>query len=166
MFPHRNVWVPPFPVEVGVSPPKFKMPLPQSDAEFAILAEIFFGKPLTLSKMWLNENGYGQAQIAEKYETFGDGCYDKLSWFLRSVFGPMQTASSLTWTDFKRYNHRHWRRLERWQESRRGGDSSSVRPAFVRLAQKFGVGENIIGRVDRRSGDVLIGGRVDAAPAA
>ena len=166
VFQGKRPWRPPFPVEAGVSPPAFKMPLPQSDAEFAILSEIFFGKPLRLRKMWLREDGYGQAEIAEKYDTFGDGCYDKLAWFLRSVFGPMQTAQSLTWTDFKRYKHRHWRRLERWQESRRRGDSSSVRPSFVRLAHQFGVGENIVGRVDRRMDGVLSDGRVDAASAA
>lgn len=166
VFPSKNAWRPPFPVAAGVSPPPFKMPLPQSDAEFAILSEVFFGKALSLDKLWLREDGYGQANIAEKYDSFGDGCYDKLSWFMRSVFGPIQTSQSLTWTDFKRYKHRHWRRLERWQESRRRGDSSSVRPAFVRLAHQFGVGENIVGRVDRRSDDVLTDGREDAASAA
>jgi len=165
-WPLKTAWCPPFPVEAGVSPPNFKMPLPQSDAEFAILTEIFFGKPLTLSRFWLRD-GYGQAQIAEKYDSFGDpSCYSKLDWFMRTVFGPMHTSSSLTYTDFKRYKHRHWRRLERWQESRRRRDSSSVRPAFVRLAHQFGVGENIVRRVDRRSDGVLMDGREDAASAA
>jgi len=164
----RGTWQAPFPVTKGVSPATFKCPLPQSDAEFAILSEIVFGQPLSLGKFFLWDSA-GQMQIAEKYDSFApknDGHYTIIGMFLRTVAGPMNCSMSLTYTDFKRYDHRHWLRLERWQKSRRNNDSRTVRPAFVRLAHRFGVGENIIGRVDRRSGGVLSSGRVDAALAA
>ena len=163
------VWQPPFPVARNVSPATFKCPLPQSDAEFAILSEIVFGKQLSVGKLWLRGDDYGQIEIAEKYDSFaphGGRSYKVIETFMRTVAGPMSCSASLTWTDFRRYGHRHWRRLERWSESRRTNDSRTVRPAFVRLARRFGVGENIVGRVDRRSDGVLTGGRVDAAPAA
>lgn len=166
-----TTWTPPFPLEQGVSPRTFKCPLPQSDSEFAILSEIVWGRPLTLKRLHIwNDNNWGQFEIAEKYESFAlcgqRASYDVIDWFRRTICGPMHCSASLTYTDFKRYGHRHWARLVRWSESRSRNDSRTVRPAFVRLARRFGVGENIVGRVDRRSGDVLTNGRADAALAA
>lgn len=165
---HGSVWTPPFPVARRVSPGHFKCPLPQSDAEFAILSEIVFGKQLSLKKLWLWEST-GRFSIAEPYDSYaprGDGLYGIIEIFRTTIGRAMDCSASLGSMGFKRYGHRHWRRFERWSESRRRNDSRSVRPAFVRLAHRFGVGENIVGRVDRRSDGVLTGGRVDGAPAA
>lgn len=168
-------WVMPFALTTGVSPAHFKCPLPRSDAEFAILSEIFFGKALSLSKLWLYRD-YGQVEIAEKYDDYAtidghftsyccDG-YARQSFFMQTVFGSTSCCRSLGYQDFKRLDHRQWRRMEHWEESRRRGDSSSVRQAFVRLAHRFGVGENIENRNRPPGIGVLSEGRVDGATAA
>jgi hypothetical protein len=174
VFGHKN-WKPPFPVATGVSPRHFKCPLPRNDADFAILSEIFFGVPLSLSVLWIG-GSCGQAEIAQRYDSFAtaDGFfgkmetagYDRLSWFWDTVVGPMSGSRSLTHTGFRILTHRQGKRIANWIKRRRDTRGSTPSIAFVRLAHRFGVGENIIGRVDRRSDDVLTGGRVDGALAA
>lgn len=164
---HGGMWQPPFPTSANTSPRTFKCPLPESDAEFEILSEIIYGKPLHVSKLLVMDHCYGQIEIAEKWDDYAPRCaafsYEPNTIFLRTIAGPMHTSATLGWTDFRRYGHRHWLRMQRWSESRRNNDSRTVRPAFVRLARRFGVGENIVGRVDRRSDGVLTSGRVDGA---
>jgi hypothetical protein len=170
-----TTWIPPFPMTRGVSPAHFKCPLPQSDAEFAILSEIFFGKALSLSKLWLYGTG-GQVEFAQGYKEYAtaDGHfssysiegYDRLSFFMQTVFGSISCCRTLGYQDLKRIGHRHWRRLQRWEQSRRDKDSSSVRPAFVRLARRFGVGENIENGNRPPAIGVLSEGREDGATAA
>ncbi len=167
---HGGLWQPPFPTSYNVSPRTLKCPLPQSDAEFEILSEVVFGKPLHVSKLWIMEHGYGQIEIAEKWEEYAPSVsiysYEIDTIFMRTIAGPMKVSATLGWTDFQRHGHRHWLRMKRWSESRRNDDSRSVRPAFVRLARRFGVGENTVGRVDRRADGVPTEGRVDGASAA
>lgn len=174
MFPKIG-WVSPFPFAVGVSPRHFKCPLPQSDAEFAILSEIVFGKALGIGKLWLFDD-MGQVEIAERYDDFAkvDGHftsyslegYDRLSTFMQTVFGSIACCRSLTYQDFRRRSHRQWRRMEAWERSRRRNDSRTVRPAFVRLADRFGVGENTVSGNRPLGIGVLSEGRADGATAA
>lgn len=167
-----NLWVAPFPVALNVSPRHYLCPLPRTDEDFAILTEVFFGVPLSLEDLWVSGDS-GRAKIAERYDSFAtvDGhftsyCihgYDRLSWLWQTVTGPMGCSRSLTSTGIKIVSHRQRKRLTSWIKSRRGDGLSGPTKPFVRLAHKHGVGESILGRVDRRSGDALRDGRVDAA---
>lgn len=177
-FGRRN-WRSPFPVAVNVDPKHFKCPLPRNDADFAILSEIFFGVPLSLSKLWFwssDGKGTGQAEIAERYDSFAeaDGYfgrseiagYDRLSWFWQTVLGPMGSSRSLTFTTFRVASHRQQKRIANWIECRRSNRGSTPSEPFVRLARRYGAGENIVDRNRPPESGVLLDGRVDGASTA
>jgi len=172
-FGHRG-WVPPFPVAMNVSPRHFKCPLPTNDADFAILSEIIFGAPLSLSQLWLHGE-YGRAEIAQRYDDFAtvDGYfsshenagYDRIGWFWQTVMGPMGTSRSLTTTGIKIVSHRQRARIENWIKHRRDNRGSTPSAPFVRLAHRYGVGENIVNRNRPPASGVLPAGRADGAAA-
>jgi hypothetical protein len=125
-----------------------RVPRPQSDAEFAILTDWYFGRPLHLRTLTC----YGNActyEIEEEYNSYhgagwefseGSICgYDHSRVFLQAVFGRLVCGGTAraSYGQAKTHGHRHVRRLRRWIcDRRRGTTDNSVRPAFLRLAEQ------------------------------
>ena len=116
-------------------------PKPSNDVELAIVSEIYFGAPLSLSS--LSDSSYA---VREEYNSYhGDGfafaccsCegYDRSQGFWNWVFGPLYCGGIAThsYGQFTPVSHRDKARLTRWQVSRRTEKGRTPRPAFVRLA--------------------------------
>lgn len=153
------------------------MPLPHSDSELAILSEAYFGIPLRMKAIW-RYGDTAQYEVEQDYNAYhgtgfkyGKYCltgYDHSRVFWRTVFGPLYCGgiARASYGQARITGHRNVERIDRWISDRRLTQGSPPRAAFVRLARRHGVGENIVGRVDRRSDDVLMSGRVDGALAA
>lgn len=150
-----------------------KMPAPESDAELEVLSAWYFGKPLRLKKLNLYGTS-GSYEVLEDYNSyhgngyqFSEGCcegYDHSGFFWAHVCGVLYyggiARASHGLFNFK--GHRNIARLMRWKDSRARGQSTSLRPFFVRLAREVGAGENRVIRGD----SVLIAGREDGAAGA
>lgn len=149
---------------------KLDMPLPSSDAELQVLSHIYFGLPLKAKFSVLGKSGrYEIEQLYNSYHgegfAYGKCCiigYDHSRIFWGTVFGPLICGgiASRSYGQFHVRSHRHRRRLERWLKRVRNGQGDHLSRPFARLAQAYGLGENI----GIRGTGVLTGGRVDAAP--
>jgi len=120
-----------------------KLPLgkPHNDAEFTIISEWVFGVPLNVRWKW--GNSY---EIEQKYNSYhGKGfhfsecsCrgYDRSAGFLRWAIGNLSCGgiASSSYGQFCTTGHRDQKRVERWQESSRSGNGTTVRASYVRLA--------------------------------
>lgn len=116
-----------------------RLPLPETDAEFAIVTERYFGVPLHIKCL---DNGY--YEIAEDYNLFGSYSdyytpKDLWNWiFGRLNYGGVSRSS---YGQFEPRGHRHAKRLRRWVLNRQKGGSCAnyVRKPFQRLAAQIGV---------------------------
>ena len=132
---------------------------PETDAELEILTVIYFGVRLHVvfdiyKSSTPDYTASGRYEVKESYNSyhgtgyeFGKGCingYSHSGAFWKYVFGDLYCGgiAGSSYGQFEVFTHREYKRLERWQESRRRGDSRGVRPAFVRLAKQYGLGEN------------------------
>lgn len=142
------------------------MPKPGTDAELEILSEWYFGLALHFKKLW----GFSMS-VQESWDEMSGGSgaiddYNSSDAFWKHVMGGPLSCGGIAGSCYGSYNvngYRNKKRLADWVSSRRRGDSSSVRPAFVRLAEQLRSSE---GTPRIRNRGVLTSGREDGALAA
>jgi hypothetical protein len=111
------------------------LPLPETDDEFAIVTDAWFGMPLHVGVLSISTQ-FGRYEIAEDYDVFGTPHdYDKSQRLWDRVFGPLDCGgvARTSYGSFKLGGHRHVRRLDRWVKNRATGVSYTRKP-FKRLA--------------------------------
>lgn len=125
-----------------------RVPKPKSDAEFAILSEWFFGRPLRVTMSYA-----GQYEIVEKFDSYQDyqfHCYDGersirgLSQYdtekviMNLSFGVLRCGGTAgSQYGQTAYGYRDKKRMQFWIDSRRSKHPSKVRKPFTRLAEQI-----------------------------
>lgn len=123
------------------------IPLPQNDAELAVVSEWWFGVPLSLRNLNICGNG-GAYEVDQDYDSyhgnefaFSKGStegYDHSGAFWDVVLGRLGCGgiARASYGQFNIRGHRSLVRLRKWVHSRRSGQVCSLRAPFVRLAER------------------------------